>query len=63
MRLRQINGITPRVKVGSGFNLLVPRPGSQANPDLMARALPKEPPPKAAPVKKKKKAVATRKKK
>ena len=43
-RLRQINGITPRVKVRPGFNLLVPRPGSQANPDLMARALPKEAP-------------------
>jgi membrane-bound lytic murein transglycosylase D len=42
-RLQQINGITRRVKVGPGFNLLVPRPGSQANPDLMARALPKEP--------------------
>ena len=47
-RLQQINGITRRVKVGPGFNLLVPRPGSQANPDLMARALPKEPPAKIA---------------
>jgi membrane-bound lytic murein transglycosylase D len=43
-RLNQINGITPRVKVRPGFNLLVPRPGSQANPDMIARALPKEPP-------------------
>lgn len=41
-RLEQINGITRRIKVGTGFNLLVPRPGSQANPDLMARSLPKE---------------------
>ena len=47
-RLRQINGITPRMKIGSGFNLLVPRPGSPANPDLMARTLPKEPPAKVA---------------
>ncbi len=45
-RLRQINGITPRMKIGPGFNLLVPRPGSLANPDLMARTLPKEPPAK-----------------
>jgi membrane-bound lytic murein transglycosylase D len=29
-RLRQINGITPRVRTGVGYNLLVPRPGSQA---------------------------------
>jgi membrane-bound lytic murein transglycosylase D len=50
-RLQQINGITRRVKVGTGFNLLVPRPGSAANPDLMARTLPKEPPPKATPKK------------
>jgi membrane-bound lytic murein transglycosylase D len=46
-RLRQINGITRRHKVGAGFNLLVPRPGSQANPDLIARALPQLPPEKA----------------
>jgi membrane-bound lytic murein transglycosylase D len=50
-RLRQINGITPRVRVGPGFNLLVPRAGSQANPNLMAKVLPKEPP--ARSVKKK----------
>lgn len=43
-RLQQINGITPRVRVRPGFNLLVPRPGSMANPDMIARALPKEPP-------------------
>ncbi|MCX8017820.1 MAG: transglycosylase SLT domain-containing protein [Rhodocyclaceae bacterium] len=39
-QLKQINGITARVKVGPGFNLLVPRPGSQANLELIARALP-----------------------
>jgi membrane-bound lytic murein transglycosylase D len=49
--LRQINSITPRVKLGPGFTLLVPRPGSQANPELMARTLPKEPPAKAVRVK------------
>lgn len=43
-RLRQINGITPRIRVRPGFTLLVPRPGSQANPDLIAKALPKEAP-------------------
>jgi membrane-bound lytic murein transglycosylase D len=41
-RLRQINGITPRVRVGPGFTLLVPRPGSTVNPDSIASALPKE---------------------
>lgn len=51
-RLKQINGITPRLKVRPGFNLLVPRPGSQANLDLIASALPKESP--ARVVKKKK---------
>lgn len=50
-RLQQINGITPRVKVTPGFNLLVPRPGSQANPDLVAGALPKQVLPKEKPVK------------
>ncbi|MDP1651970.1 MAG: transglycosylase SLT domain-containing protein [Rhodocyclaceae bacterium] len=45
-RLRQINGITPKLKLGPGFTLLVPRPGSQANPDLMARTLPQMPPEK-----------------
>lgn len=65
-RLRQINGITPRIKVRPGFALLVPRPGSQINPDLLARALPKEAPAKAAKkkaVKKKKAAKPTPKKK
>lgn len=46
-RLRQINGITRRFKVKPGFNLLVPRPGGQADPDLIARALPQQPPEKA----------------
>lgn len=51
-RLRQINGITPRIKVGLGFNLLVPRPGSLANPDAIARALPLPSPEKIAAAKK-----------
>jgi membrane-bound lytic murein transglycosylase D len=59
-RLKQINGITPRVRVRPGFTLLVPRPGSQVNPDLLARALPKEAPPKAI---KKKRGVKKKKKK
>ncbi|MCX8087069.1 MAG: transglycosylase SLT domain-containing protein [Rhodocyclaceae bacterium] len=51
--LRQINGITPRVKVGPGFTLLVPRPGSQASAELIARALPPPAPekPSATPSK------------
>ena len=59
-RLKQINGITPRVRVRPGFTLLVPRPGGQANPDLLARALPKEAPPKAT---KKKRSIKKKKKK
>ncbi|MEW6514396.1 MAG: transglycosylase SLT domain-containing protein [Pseudomonadota bacterium] len=39
-RLKQINGITPRVRTRPGFNLLVPRPGSQAAPDMISRVLP-----------------------
>ena len=52
------------IKTGIGFNLLVPRPGSQANPELMTQVLPKEPPVKAAPAKpvKKKRPAATRRK-
>lgn len=42
-QLKEINGITRRTKVGTGFNLLVPRPGSQAA-DLVVRALPKQAP-------------------
>jgi membrane-bound lytic murein transglycosylase D len=53
-RLQQINGINGRVKVGTGFNLLVPVAGSQANPDLMAHSLPKEAPAKTTQVSKKK---------
>ncbi|MBU1235281.1 MAG: transglycosylase SLT domain-containing protein [Gammaproteobacteria bacterium] len=40
IRLKQMNGITPRVKVRPGFNLLVPRPGAQIS-DLLATSLPK----------------------
>jgi membrane-bound lytic murein transglycosylase D len=42
-RLKQLNGITARTKVGPGFALLVPRPGGQANPELLAAYLPKAP--------------------
>lgn len=42
-KLKQLNGITARTKVGPGFALLVPRPGSQANPELLAAYLPKQP--------------------
>lgn len=45
-QLRQINGINRRIRVSTGFDLLVPRPGSLANPVLMAKALPKEAPAK-----------------
>lgn len=48
-RLRQINGITPRVKTGPGFNLLVPRPGSQAA-EIVAHVLPQPAPEKPAKV-------------
>jgi membrane-bound lytic murein transglycosylase D len=44
-QLERINGITRRIKVGPGFNLLVPRPGSQAS-ELVSHSLPKEPSPK-----------------
>jgi len=47
-RLREINGITPRLRVNVGFTLLVPRPGSQVHTDKLARALPQEAPPRAA---------------
>jgi len=46
-QLRQINGITPRVKTGAGFNLLVPRPGSQAA-ETISRVLPQPAPEKPA---------------
>lgn len=60
-RLQQINGITRRVRVRPGFTLLVPRPGSQANPDLIARALPKEAPAKAVKKKSAKKKIVKKK--
>ncbi|MDP1606817.1 MAG: transglycosylase SLT domain-containing protein [Rhodocyclaceae bacterium] len=53
-RLKQINGITPRTKIGPGLTLLVPRRGSQtshASQDLISRALPKLPPEKLAATK------------
>ena len=40
--LKQLNGITPRVKVKAGFNLLVPGPGAQIS-DQLAAQLPKMP--------------------
>lgn len=56
-RLRQINGITPRVRIRPGLTLLVPRPGAVVNPDKLVSALPKEAPPRAV----KKKAAAKKK--
>ncbi|MGE5467730.1 MAG: transglycosylase SLT domain-containing protein [Ignavibacteria bacterium] len=49
-RLKQLNGITPRTKIGPGQNLLIPKPGHDSNPELLAAALPKTPsdPPRAA---------------
>ncbi len=47
-QLKQINGITPRVKVGQGFNLLVPRPGSSSGHNLLAHTLPQQQPEKTA---------------
>jgi membrane-bound lytic murein transglycosylase D len=41
-RLKQLNGITPRTKIVAGQNLLIPTPGSAANPELAAK-LPKAP--------------------
>ena len=60
-RLKQINGITPRVRIRPGFNLLVPRPGSQTSPDMIARALPKEPPARIIQKKTVRKKAATKK--
>lgn len=42
-RLKQLNGITPRTKVGPGQRLLIPTPGHGANPELLASVLPKTP--------------------
>jgi len=41
-RLRRINGITPRSKIGPGFSLLVPGPGAYL-PDQLAARLPSIP--------------------
>jgi membrane-bound lytic murein transglycosylase D len=41
-RLKQLNGITPRVKIKPGFNLLVPGPNAQFS-DQLAASLPKMP--------------------
>lgn len=41
-KLKQLNGITPRVKIKPGFNLLVPGPGAQIT-DQLAASLPKMP--------------------
>jgi membrane-bound lytic murein transglycosylase D len=62
-QLKQINGITPRLKIGPGFNLLVPRAGSQASHALLAHRLPQQQPEKAVAVKNNKqvKAQVTRK--
>jgi membrane-bound lytic murein transglycosylase D len=43
-RLKQLNGITPRVKVGPGFNLLVPGKGAQAAAEAVAGKLPEAQP-------------------
>jgi len=59
-QLRQINGITRRTRVRPGFDLLVPRPGSLANPVLMAKALPKEAPAKVGARKAAKKKAANK---
>ncbi len=42
-KLRQLNGIKPRANIAAGQNFLLPAPGSSANPDLLAAALPKTP--------------------
>ena len=42
-KLKRLNGITPRMKIGPGFALLVPRPGTQANSDQLAAVLPTAP--------------------
>jgi len=60
-RLRQINGITRRTRVGPGFTLLIPGRNAQA-PEMLAASLPQTPaePPRAAGKAKKGKATATR---
>lgn len=51
-RLRQINGIMGKTKVGPGFSLLVPRPGTLASAEAIAKLMPALTPPttKAASV-------------
>ena len=44
VRLKQLNGITPRIKVGPGFNLLVPGKGAQAAAEAVAGKLPQAQP-------------------
>jgi membrane-bound lytic murein transglycosylase D len=44
VRLKQLNGITPRVKVGPGFNLLVPGKGAQEAAAAVAGKLPQPQP-------------------
>ncbi|HEX8986757.1 MAG TPA: transglycosylase SLT domain-containing protein [Rhodocyclaceae bacterium] len=48
-RLKQLNGITPRTKIGPGQNLLIPTAAHTGDPDLLAAALPRTPadPPRA----------------
>jgi membrane-bound lytic murein transglycosylase D len=41
-RLKQLNGITPKSKIGPGYNLLIPA-NSQAQSDPVADSLPKMP--------------------
>ncbi len=58
-RLKQLNGITPRVKIKPGFNLLVPGPGAQIS-DQLAASLPKMPTEGRKPAKHGKKKAAVR---
>ena len=59
-RFKQLNGITPRSKIGPGQNFLIPAPGSAAKPELLAAVLPQTPPeaPARAAKKGKRKAAA-----
>lgn len=50
-RLKQINGITSRTKIGPGLNLLVPRPGSKTGHEQVSRVLPKLAPEKTVAAK------------
>ena len=44
-KLRQLNGIGPRSKIGAGQNLIVPVLGAATSPDQLAALLPKTPEP------------------